>query len=131
MSYSIYTTYPTITTGPTYTVGNTGSTGIGGAVGAAIGTNGTALNWNSVSTNSNLQGSTLQVKGNADISGELTVQGVNLTKRLDKIEERLGILRPNEQLEAKWENLRALGNAYRELEKEIIEKQEMWAILKK
>ena len=120
-----FTTY----TSPTYTYATINGTG--GAVGAAIGTNGTALNWNSVSTNSNLQGNTLQVKGNADISGELTVQGVNLTKRLDKIEERLGILRPNEQLEEKWENLRALGNAYRELEKEIIEKQEMWAILKK
>ena len=67
----------------------------------------------------------------ADITGELTVQGVKLSDRLDKIEERLGILRPNEELEEKWDNLRALRNAYMELEAEIKEKEKMWGILKK
>jgi len=95
-------------------------------------TNGTGSTaWPTVTVDPNLQGQTLSVKGNADISGELTVQGVKLSDRLDKIEERLGILRPNEELEEKWDNLRALRNAYMELEAEIKEKESMWSILKK
>ena len=78
-----------------------------------------------------LQGQTLSVKGNADISGELTIQGVKLSERLDKIDERLAILHPNEELEQKWENLRGLRKAYMELEAEIKEKEKVWSILKK
>jgi hypothetical protein len=87
--------------------------------------------WATLSADTNLQGQTLSVQGNADISGELTIQGVKLSDRLDKIEERLGILRPNEELEEKWDNLRALRNAYLDLEAEIIEKEKIWKILKK
>lgn len=95
-------------------------------------TNGTSsTSWPTIAVDPNLQGQTLSVKGNADISGELTVQGVKLSDRLDKIEERLAILRPNEELEEKWDNLRALRNAYLELEAEIKEKEAMWKILKK
>jgi hypothetical protein len=73
----------------------------------------------------------LKVIGDADIDGDLKVQGVSLTERLDKIEERLAILRPNETLEEKWDELKELGKRYRELEKEIIEKEKVWEILKK
>lgn len=129
MSFT-YTT-PSITN-PVYSI----TTGTGGAVGATGQTltyNGTSAsyNWNTISVDPNLQGNTLKVMGDADISGELKVQGVSLSDRLDKIEEKLAILRPNEELEAKWENLRGLRKAYMELEKEIIEKQAMWNILKK
>lgn len=92
----------------------------------------TGISWGrSITEDPNLQGRTLQVNGDADITGELTVQGVKLSDRLEKIEERLGILRPNEELEEKWDNLRALRNAYMELEAEIKEKEAMWKILKK
>ena len=47
------------------------------------------------------------------------------------MEERLAILRPNEELEEKWEQLRGLRKLYMELEQEIIEKEKMWDILKK
>ena len=122
-----------------YTIGagGAGSTGMfstggtGGGSGAVLTSGTSGLNWNTVSTSSSLQGKTLHVDGNANITGELTVGNVKLSERLDQIEQRLNILRPNEELEEKWENLRALGQAYRELEKEILEKQEMWAILKK
>jgi hypothetical protein len=43
----------------------------------------------------------------------------------------LAILHPNPELEEKWDNLRALRNAYMELEAEIKEKESMWSILKK
>ena len=76
-------------------------------------------------------GHTLQVNGDARIDGSLTVKGVNLSERLDQIEQRLGILRPNNDLEGKWEQLKDLGDQYRQLEKEILEKESMWDILKK
>lgn len=111
---------------PAYTFSNTG------AAGQVYTTNGTgATSWSTISVDPNLQGRTLQVNGDADITGELTVQGVKLSDRLDKIEERLGILRPNEDLEEKWDQLRGLRNAYMELEAEIKEKEKVWSILKK
>lgn len=116
-------------TSPTYTY-STGAVGASGAV-LTAGTNGSSPSWATISADPNLQGKTLQVNGDASITGELTVQGVKLADRLDKIEERLGILRPNEELEEKWDNLRALRNAYMELEAEIKEKEKVWAILKK
>lgn len=73
----------------------------------------------------------LEVKGDANIDGNLTVQGVSIKESLERIEERLAILRPNEELEEKWENLRGLRKAYMELEAEIKEKEEMWKILKR
>ena len=121
-------TYTTITdpldTGYTLTYGNLPYT---------IGTGSSSINWSStnISVNPNLTGQTLHVEVNANITGELKVQGVALSERLDKIEERLGILHPNEELEEKWEQLRGLRKMYMELEAEIKEKEQMWAILKK
>jgi len=121
---------------PKYTISTTGtsgqvytSTGAGGVSWSNL--NGSTTSWSTISAAPNLQGKTLQVNGDADITGELTVQGVKLSDRLDKIDERLAILHPNEELEAKWENLRGLRKAYMELEAEIIEKEAMWKILKK
>ncbi len=85
----------------------------------------------SVSINPALEGQTLQVKGNANIEGELTIKGKKLSEVLDNIESRLAILHPNKELEEKWENLRSLREAYVELEREIIEKEKMWSILKR
>lgn len=82
-------------------------------------------------TNPNLQGNTLSVHGDAEFDGDVKIKGKSINDSLERIEERLAILRPNEDLEEKWENLRALRNAYKELEAEIIEKEAMWAILKK
>ena len=73
----------------------------------------------------------MQVKGDADFEGDLKLKGKSLKDSLEAIEERLAILRPNEELEEKWENLRGLRKMYMELEAEIIEKEKMWAILKK
>lgn len=88
-----------------------------------------SINWTSV--NQDLNGNELQVNGNANIEGDLKVQGKSIVDSLDRIEERLAILRPNEELEEKWENLRGLRKAYMELEAEILEKEKIWATLKK
>ncbi len=103
-----------------------------GAAGQMLtaGANGTT-GWATISADSNLQGSTLNVKGDAKFDGDLIVKGKSINDSLERIEERLAILRPNEELEAKWENLRGLRKAYMELEAEIIEKEKVWNILKK
>jgi hypothetical protein len=112
----------TYTTSPTYTLANTGS----------------STTWATITNgSSNLTPNTLQVKGTAEFEndanfqGDLKLQGKSLKESLDKIEARLAILHPNEELEEKWENLRGLRKLYMELEAEIIEKEKMWSILKK
>lgn len=74
---------------------------------------------------------TLKVSGDADISGDIKLNGKSLSETLDSIEERLAILHPNVELEEKWDQLKGLRKLYVELEAEIIEKEKMWAILKK
>lgn len=130
MTYSIYNNTMASSTINTVTITGPTPTYTTGSAGTVLTTNGSgSLSWDTVAVDPSLQGNTLKVNGDATITGELTVQGVTLSARLDKIEERLGILRPNEELEAKWENLRGLRKAYLELEAEIIEKEKMWAIL--
>ena len=93
-------------------------------------TNGTS--WGNISlAEPALNGATLSVKGNAEFEGEVTIKGKSLTDMLDKIEERLAILHPNPKLEDKWDELKELGKRYKELEQEIIEKEKVWAILKR
>ncbi len=79
----------------------------------------------------NHNGKGLTVKGDAEFEGDIKIKGVNLTDRLDEIEKRLAILRPNNDLEGRWEKLKALGEEYRKLEKEILEGESIWDILKK
>jgi hypothetical protein len=77
---------------------------------------------------------------NNSVSGQLTIAGENpdikfgdrsLVDFMNKVEERLGILRPNEDLESRWEQLKELRKQYVELEKDLIEKEKMWELLKK
>jgi len=135
-----YTINQTMLSDPndTYTITTSNNTGGGlywGLNGTSAGsgqvltTNGTSGSW--VTANPSLKGATLSVKGDADFEGEVTLKGKKLSDMFEKIEERLAILHPNPELEEKWDNLRALRNAYKELEAEIIEKESMWAILKK
>ena len=95
-------------------------------------TNGTSAGWGNITlAEPNIKGATLKVKGDADFDGEATIKGKSLTDTLAKIEERLAILHPNPKLEDKWDELKELGKRYKELEQEIIEKEKIWAILKK
>jgi hypothetical protein len=144
MSYSIYdntmNTVNTVSvTGPTpspvYTTTGTGSSGLywgmngtSGGSGQVLTTNGTNPSW--ITADPNLKGASIQVKGDAEFDGEVTIKGKKLTEMFEKIEERLAILHPNPELEDKWENLRGLRKAYMELEQEIIEKERVWKILK-
>ena len=131
-------------TTPIYTITSTDTTTISNGAGLYWGMNGTSASPNSgqvlisngtnpswITADPNLKGASIQVKGDAEFEGEVRVKGKNLTEMLDKIEERLAILHPNPELEDKWDELKELGKRYKELEQEIIEKEKMWAILKK
>ena len=127
---------------PTYTISNISGTanvssGIywgvnSGISGQVLTSNGTNTGWANLSlADPDLQGSTLSVKGDADFEGEVTIKGKKLSDMFEKIEERLAILHPNPELEDKWDELKELGKRYKELEQEIIEKEKVWAILKR
>jgi len=111
----------TFTTG-TVTIPNNTSNGI------YWGLNGTS---STITTDPSLKGNSLSVKGNADFEGEVTVKGKSLTGMIEKIEERLAILHPNPELEDRWDELKELGKRYKELEQALLEKEKVWAILKK
>ena len=113
------------TPGQVYTTPGTGNISWGNL-------NGTSTSWGNITlAEPDIKGATLKVKGDADFDGEVTIKGKSLTDMLDKIEERLAILHPNPKLEDKWNELKELGKRYKELEAEIIEKEKVWAILKK
>lgn len=130
-------------TGPTYTVTATDSTISNGAglywgmngtsaspsSGQVYTSNGTSNSW--ITADPSLKGNSLSVKGDANFEGEVSIKGKNIAEMFEKIEERLAILHPNPELEDKWDELKELGKRYKELEQEIIEKEKMWAILKK
>lgn len=116
---------------PTYTISNGTSgayLGVTGATGAS-----SNISWlsDSISLSNNLYGAQLDVKGDANFDGDIKVKGKSIVDSLEQIEARLAILRPNDELEERWEQLRGLRQAYMELEAEIKEKEAMWAILKK
>jgi len=73
----------------------------------------------------------LHVRADAQFEGDVKIKGKSIAETLNKIEERLAILRPNKELEDKWEKLKELGDAYRALEKDIQEKEKIWETLKK
>lgn len=77
-------------------------------------------------TSVNITGNGITMKEGCDIK----VGNRSLTDAIDKIEERLGILHPNPELEDRWEQLKDLRKQYQELEKELLEKEKMWKILK-
>ncbi len=90
--------------------------------------NSSSLNWQG---NWQYSEPKLKVQGDAEFDGDVKIKGKSISETLDKIEQRLAILHPNEKLESKWEELKKLGDAYRALEKDIIEKEQIWETLKK
>jgi hypothetical protein len=63
---------------------------------------------------------------NADIK----IDGKSMKTWMEKVDARLALLAPNSKLEKEWQELKELGDRYRNLEKEIQEKVKVWEILK-
>jgi hypothetical protein len=142
MLSSTFNTVTDPTSSTTYTITSTDTTSISPGLywgmngtsampssGQVLTSNGTSGSW--ITADPSLKGATLSVKGDADFEGEVTLKGKSLTDMFSKIEERLAILHPNPELEDKWDELKDLAKRYKELEAEIIEKEKVWAILKK
>jgi hypothetical protein len=114
---------------PTTTITNGGYTiGSAGTSGQVYTTTGTGhYNWNSTTPNTvhiNTDGLTM-AEGT-----DITVGGKSLTKAIEQIEERLGILHPNPALEERWDKLKDLRRQYIEMEKDLLEKEKIMKILK-
>ena len=86
--------------------------------------------WNNT-LNVNERSGSIQIKGTADVEGDIVLKGKSLSETLEKIQERLNILVPNKELEAEYAELAALRQQYVELERELLEKQRVFDILKK
>ncbi len=70
-----------------------------------------------------------KLKVNGD-DADIQIGEVSLKKFMEDVNMRLNIMQPNTKLEKDWEELRELGDQYRQLEKELIEKAQVWNILK-
>jgi hypothetical protein len=88
---------------------------------------GIASPWMSTSTIAGTNSTKINLDGK---DADIVINGHSLTDTLRALEERLNILVPNTQLEKEWAELKQLGDKYRKLEQDLIEKASMWAALK-
>ena len=90
----------------------------------------TAIDWNSMNLASSLGdvrfSNTLDLRGD---DADIRLNGVSLVETLKGIQDRLAILRPNADLESRWQQLRDLREQYETLERELQEKEQAWAAL--
>jgi hypothetical protein len=89
--------------------------------------NGPSTTWTLSDSWQNSPSSKITLDGdNADIE----INGRSVMQILDGLEQRLGMLKCREDLEADWSELKALGDQYRAMVKNIEEKTLMWNTLK-
>ena len=130
MSTGSLTTPYTITTGGTGGGGTynpfNGYKNLGvGSSGQFLTTGSNGTSW-STGTTVHIDADGLTMKEGADIK----IGGKSLCEAIEKIEERLGILKPNPELESRWDQLRELRNQYLEMERDLLEKEKLMKILK-
>ncbi len=63
-------------------------------------------------------------------NADITVGGKSMREFMEQVNERLAILEPNKKLEAEWAELKELGERYRAVEQNLLEKAKSWDILK-
>lgn len=61
-----------------------------------------------------------------DPEADIKIRGTSLMDRIEKIEQRLGIINRNTKLEEGWPELRELAEQYQKLEQELADKQAVW-----
>lgn len=91
-------------------------TGTGNYTVATGSTNGT---WASVNTGTTTP--SIQVKGDAEFEGNVTINGQNLAETLQRIQDRLAILVPDPKLLGKYEALQQAYEHYKLLEALCVE----------
>lgn len=116
------------------TSGNTSSaslTAIGGAAG----------DWSGVITNGHnitaaqsyvpTTGATYTVTGMNAYQHSYTQELTQISQKLENIEKMLGIVHTSKSHENRWEELKELGDKYRALYEEVVEKEKIWTLLQK
>jgi hypothetical protein len=88
---------------------------------------GTIPAWNNNATLNVGKSGVVELQGE---KADIKVNGESLMETLRELKQRLNWLVPNTELEKEWDELRELGERYRELEKQCAEKADMWAKLK-
>ena len=138
--HSTYGAVPhvTIGSGITSTTGTTTGIWTSNGTGTSIGTGSPGMWTNTTGTGYTISPNTQSGLGNVQ-AGKVVIQGENadlvigdksMRDWMKQIEERLNLLTPNTALESEWEELRALGEQYRQLEQHIKDKQATWDRLK-
>ena len=126
------TTFPKYSTVPNNSYTNVyASVGGSGAGGTYTWSNGSITQDASVVTVSAGIHPSLKVSGDAEITGTLRWRNRDMDQWIESVESRLAMLQPNPKLEEEFNKLKDLGDQYRALEQEILEKQKVWDILKK
>lgn len=74
------------------------------------------------------------IDGKMRITGEdadIEINGISLKQTLEDIQQRMAILQPNPELEKEFKELREIRQQYIKLERNLLEKKEMWDTLNK
>ncbi len=102
--------------------------GAGGGTGSLTTNISAGANWSTANTLNVPVSGRMELRGN---QADIVINDVSLNDTLRSIQDRLNMLRPNRELEAEWDQLRDLGEQYRDLEKQLMEKQRAWDLLRK
>lgn len=83
---------------------------------------------------SNIFSMSHDIDGKMRISGDdadIEINGISLKQTLEDIQQRMAILQPNPELEKEFKELREIRQKYMQLERNLLEKKEMWDTLNK
>jgi hypothetical protein len=83
---------------------------------------------------SNIFSMSHDIDGKMRISGDdadIEINGISLKQTLEDIQQRMALLQPNPELEKEFKELREIRQQYIKLERNLLEKKEMWETLNK
>ena len=83
---------------------------------------------------SNIFSMSHDIDGKMRLSGDdadIEINGISLKQTLEDIQQRMAILQPNPELEKEFKELREIRQKYMQLERNLLEKKEMWDTLNK
>ena len=108
------------------------SSGYDYTLGSNVSITGIGVPWTTSTVSDPYWGGNISPKIQLDGPGaDIEINGESLVDMLRNIEQRLNILKPNEQLESEWNELKELGDAYRTLEAKIQAKMKTWEAISK
>jgi hypothetical protein len=114
--------------------GSGGSSGSGSNAGSGYTYTNPQGSWSSTNAvyTSSWGSNDVKIQGNLKIdeNNDILIGNVSLSDRLSKIESILGIMRPNPELEQQFDELKELGQRYKELEQELNDRLRTFNILR-